>query len=206
MSYADPPMRPAARRFTIARRARVMPSRFSKGHSVVAELLRNAGRMLGSIRAWGLKMDVSIVICTTDRAADLLETLESLATVRRPGSTELLVVDNRSTDSTRQLVESTEQDFPYPLRYLYENEAGKYAALNTGIRAASGRIIAATDDDARFEPDWLEKAVDGLARYQCDFVGGRVRPLWGGPKPAWLAETNGLHTKVIALLDHGDRV
>jgi len=133
-----------------------MPSRFSKGHSVVAELLRKAGRMLGSIRAWGLKMDVSIVICTTDRAADLLETLESLATVRRPGSTELLVVDNRSTDSTRQLVESTAQDFPYPLRYLYENEAGKYAALNTGIRAASGRIIAATDDDARFEPDWLE--------------------------------------------------
>jgi glycosyltransferase involved in cell wall biosynthesis len=153
-----------------------------------------------------MSMDVSIIICTANRAGDLRETLASLATIRRPGSVELIVVDNRSTDSTKQTVETAAQDFPYPLRYLYENEAGKYAALNTGIRAASGRIIAATDDDARFEPDWLEKAVDGLARHQCDFVGGRVRPLWCGPKPGWLAETNGLHTKVIALLDHGDQV
>jgi glucosyl-dolichyl phosphate glucuronosyltransferase len=79
-------------------------------------------------------------------------------------------------------------------------------ALNSGIRAAAGAIIAATDDDARFEVDWLERAVDGLSRYGGDFVGGRVRPVWGGPKPDWLAVTNGLHTKVIALLDHGNSV
>jgi glycosyltransferase involved in cell wall biosynthesis len=153
-----------------------------------------------------MSMDVSIIVCTANRARDLRETLDSLATIHRPGAVELVVVDNRSADSTRETVETAAKSFPYPLRYLYENEAGKYAALNTGIRAATGRIIAATDDDARFEPDWLEQAVYGLSKYQCDFVGGRVRPLWGGPKPPWLAETNGLHTKVIALLDHGDHV
>jgi len=65
-------------------------------------------------------------------------------------------------------------------------------------------VILATDDDAFVEPDWLDCALDGLERLDCDFVGGRVLPLWGGPKPRWLAEQNGLHTKVIALLDHGD--
>jgi glycosyltransferase involved in cell wall biosynthesis len=151
-------------------------------------------------------MDVSIIICTANRANDLRDTLASLAGINRPGAVELLVVDNRSTDHTRRVVEDAAKHHPYPLRYLFEAEDGKYAALNAGIRATTGRVIAATDDDARFETDWLERAVDGLSRYGCEFVGGRVRPLWGGRKPEWLAETNGLHTQVIALLDHGDRV
>ena len=151
-------------------------------------------------------MDVSIIICTTNRAEDLRETLSSVARVRQPGRVELLVVDNGSTDQTQQVVEEAARQCRFPVRYLFEPEAGKYAALNAGIKAASGRIIAATDDDARVEADWLERAVDGVSRYGCDFVGGRVRPIWGGPKPAWLSENNGLYTKVIALLDHGDCV
>ena len=149
-------------------------------------------------------MEISIVICTANRANDLRDTLASLAGVRWSGSVELLVVDNRSTDETRPLVADASRGYPFPLRYLYEGAEGKYAALNSGIKAARGQIIVATDDDARFEPDWLERAADGLSRYGCEFVGGRVLPLWGAPKPEWLAETNGLHTKVIALLDHGN--
>ena len=149
-------------------------------------------------------MDISIVICTANRANDLRDTLASLAGVRWSGSVELLVVDNRSTDDTRPLVADASRGYPFPLRYLYEGAGGKYAALNSGIKAARGQIIVATDDDARFEPDWLERAADGLSRYGCEFVGGRVLPLWGAPKPEWLAETNGLHTKVIALLDQGN--
>jgi len=151
-------------------------------------------------------MDVSIIICTANRAADLHDTLGSLARVSRPGRVELLVVDNRSTDHTPRIVEEAARHLPFPVRYLFEDEAGKYAALNAGIRASKGRVIVATDDDARFEPDWLERAVDGLSRYGCEFVGGRVDPIWGGQKPAWLRERNGLHANVIALLDHGDRV
>jgi glucosyl-dolichyl phosphate glucuronosyltransferase len=151
-------------------------------------------------------MDVSILICTANRADELRDTLKSLASVRCRGTVELVVIDNKSTDATPDVVRAAAQAYPFPLRYLYEGEEGKYAALNAGIRATTGRVIAATDDDARFEPGWLERAVDGLSRYGCEFVGGRVVPLWGGEKPDWLAEHNGLHTKVIALLDHGDRV
>ncbi len=151
-------------------------------------------------------MDVSLIIATANRAHDLEETLASLAAVECPGTVELVVVDNRSSDSTAAVVARAAASFPYPIRYLFEAEEGKYAALNTGIAATRGRVIVATDDDARFEHDWLIRAVDGLGRFECDFVGGRVLPLWCGRKPDWLAERNGLHTKVIALLDHGPAV
>jgi glucosyl-dolichyl phosphate glucuronosyltransferase len=151
-------------------------------------------------------MNVSIIICTANRADDLRSTIASLARVRRPGNVELVVVDNRSSDHTRHVVEEAARQHPFPVRYLYEAEEGKYAALNAGIKATTGRIIAATDDDVRFDEEWLERAVDGINRYGCEFVGGRVLPVWGGPKPVWLSEHNSLHTKVIALLNHGDRV
>lgn len=150
-------------------------------------------------------MDVSVIIATANRARDLGETIQSLSAVRRPGAVELIVVDNGSTDRTREVVETAADGADFPIRYLFEPESGKYAALNAGIRASRGQIIAATDDDARFDADWLERAAAGLAAYACEFVGGRVLPIWQGPKPSWLAEHNGLHTKVIALLDHGSQ-
>src|SRR6185295_11932546 len=75
-------------------------------------------------------MDCSIVICTANRANALRDTLASLAEVNRPGRVELLVVDNRSTDHTRQIVEEAARQHPFPVRYLFEDELGKYAALN----------------------------------------------------------------------------
>jgi glucosyl-dolichyl phosphate glucuronosyltransferase len=152
------------------------------------------------------QMNASIVIATVNRAAELRGTLESLAKVRPPGPVELIVVDNRSRDETADVVAEAASSYPFPIRYLFEPEPGKYAALNAGIRAARGRIIAATDDDARFEGDWLEQALDGLDRQSCDFVGGRVMPIWGASKPAWLSEHSSLHAKVVALLDHGSSI
>src|SRR5690606_4281133 len=103
-------------------------------------------------------MKFSIIIPTYNRAGELLETIDSIARLDVPGDWELIVVDNRSTDDTKPVVQEALAGYPVPLRYVYEPEQGRYAALNTGIRAATGRIIATTDDDARVEPDWLLKA------------------------------------------------
>ena len=46
--------------------------------------------------------------------------------------------------------------FPVPLRYAFEKEQGRSAALNYGFRIAHGEIIVTTDDDVRVEPDWLD--------------------------------------------------
>lgn len=151
-------------------------------------------------------MEFSIIIPTYNRADELRETIRSIAKLTIAGDWELLVVDNKSPDHTRRVVEEESATFPAALRYLYEPEQGRYAALNTGIRAATGRIIATTDDDARVEPDWLTKAAAWLDKLGCDYVGGKVLPLWGGPRPAWLPNgPNGGHGAVLALQNYGDQ-
>lgn len=145
----------------------------------------------------------SIVIATYNRAADLRETLASLAGLQPDGPWEVIVVDNNSPDDTRAVVATAAETFPVPLRYLFEGEQGRSPALNAGIRAASGEIIVTTDDDVRVPPDWLNRAAEGLDRLDCDYVGGRVLPIWGGPRPAWLPNHGGRQWAVIALLDYG---
>jgi GT2 family glycosyltransferase len=147
-------------------------------------------------------MKYSIVIATYNRSDDLRETLQSLAGLRPDGAWETIVVDNNSSDATRHVVEEAARSFPAPLRYVFEGEQGRSPALNAGIRAAAGAIIVTTDDDVRVEADWLDRAGEALERLGCDYVGGRVLPIWGGPRPDWLPE-GGKHWGVIALLDFG---
>ena len=148
-------------------------------------------------------MQFSVVIPTYNRAAELQQTLASLAKINYPGSWEVIVVDNNSSDATPQVVAHATASFPTALRYLFEPRAGRSAALNAGIEASKGEIIANTDDDVRFEADWLQQAADALHCEGCDFVGGKVLPIWPGPRPAWLSEKGGPHWAVIALLDFG---
>ncbi len=148
-------------------------------------------------------MHCSVVIPTWNRAEELRATLASLGKITAPGSWEVIVVDNNSPDATRQVVAEARVSFPVEVQYLFEPQVGRSAALNSGIKAARGRIVATTDDDVRFEPDWLQQAVAALDIYQCDFVGGKVLPIWGGPKPAWLSDKGGPHWSVIALQDFG---
>lgn len=150
-------------------------------------------------------MKYSIVIATYNRASDLHQTLQSLARLRPDGPWEVIVVDNNSPDATRQVVEEAARSFPVELRYLFESEQGRSPALNTGIRAALGEIIATTDDDVRVPKDWLNRAAASLAALECDYVGGRVLPLWGARRPAWIPNHGGKQWAVIALLDYGPR-
>lgn len=148
-------------------------------------------------------MKFSIIIPTYNRADELRLTIRSIAGLTVAGDWELLVVDNKSTDQTRATVEEESARFPAPLRYIFEPEQGRYAAMNTGIHAAQGEIIVSTDDDARFEPDWLTRAAAGLEALGCDYVGGKVLPIWKGAVPAWLPNRPGRHWAVLALQNHG---
>ena len=148
-------------------------------------------------------MKYSVVIATYNRAADLRDTLVSLSGLRPAAPWEVVVVDNNSSDDTRAVVERAALSFPAPLRYVFEREQGRSPALNAGIRLAQGDVIVTTDDDVRVESDWLDCAREGLERLGADYVGGRVLPIWGGPRPPWLPDHGGKHWAVIALLDYG---
>jgi glycosyltransferase involved in cell wall biosynthesis len=158
----------------------------------------------------GARLDATVLIPTYNRAALLDETLQSLrkVTVTPDRRWEVLVVDNNSTDDTRTVVERQAGDFPVPLRYLHEATQGRSSALNAGVTAAQGEVIAMTDDDVRVDEGWLEAACAALLNRtdaRVEYVGGPVVPIWEADPPEWLDLTRGDLWGTIAIQDHGDR-
>jgi glycosyltransferase involved in cell wall biosynthesis len=152
-------------------------------------------------------VDVTILICTYNRATYLADTLDGVARLRTPDdlSWEVLVVDNNSADTTKAVVHERQASYPVPLRYAFEGRQGKSVALNTGAELAAGRIIAYTDDDVRVPHGWLEAAVRPLIeRRDIAYTGGPVRPIWEAPPPVWLDPSGNLGG-TIAVKDHGGR-
>jgi glycosyltransferase involved in cell wall biosynthesis len=150
-----------------------------------------------------MRPDFTVVIVTHDRPEALRDTLAAVARLSCPGQWETLVVDNGSAPPTAEVVVQARRTFPVALHYLYEPRRGKYFALNTAIARSNAAFIAATDDDAAPAVDWLERAADGFSRYGCDFVGGRVYPIWERTPPGWLTLDSAITGKVLGLLDHG---
>jgi GT2 family glycosyltransferase len=127
---------------------------------------------------------IAAVVCTYRRPALLPLALASLEaqTLR---DAEVLVVDNDPAASARELLAG----FPRA-RYVHEPSPGHSAARNAGMAAARSRLVAFIDDDAQAAPDFLERTLRAFEevtpRPAC--VGGRVEPLWGGPRPSWLGD------------------
>jgi glucosyl-dolichyl phosphate glucuronosyltransferase len=145
----------------------------------------------------------SVIIATYNRSEELAKTLESLKGLQVAEPWEVIIVDNNSSDNTHEVVLESAESFPVPLHYFMEREQGRSAALNAGIRASKGEILAITDDDVRVDSEWLKNAVAALDGLNCDYVGGKALPIWGGPRPNWLPDRGGKHWGVIALLDYG---
>ncbi len=155
-----------------------------------------------------LRVDATVLIATYNRATLLDATLASLGRLRltAPRTWEVIVVDNNSTDTTREVIERHARDFAVPLRYLFESQQGRSSALNAGVAAASGAVIAMTDDDVEVDEGWLEAACDALLPRADDriaYAGGPVEPMWDAPPPRWLDLTRGDLWGTIAIQDHG---
>ena len=132
-------------------------------------------------------MRVDVVIPTHNRVELLPRALESLVSAEPPDGLDVgvTVVDNRSTDSTRALVESFMPRLAN-LQYVYESKPGRSHALNAGIAATHGDLVAMIDDDEEVDSRWLVTIASAFADPATDFVGGPYLPRWGGEPPAWL--------------------
>lgn len=95
-----------------------------------------------------------------------------------PGGWKLVIVDNGSTDRTREVIGAFVDKLR--LTYLFESKRGKNAGLNTGLAHVEGDLIVLTDDDAVPRTDWLvqlRRAAD--SQPSCSIFGGVVLPGWG---------------------------
>jgi glycosyltransferase involved in cell wall biosynthesis len=133
-------------------------------------------------------MRITAILCTYNRCNALASALESLARQTMPPDLEweVLVVDNNSSDGTREVVERFCRAWPGHFRYLFEAQQGKSFALNSGIRAAAGEILAFVDDDVTVEANWLERLSAAFDTGDWAGVGGRIMPTWTSQPPRWL--------------------
>lgn len=150
-------------------------------------------------------MRLDVVIPTYNRAWLLPRTLESLLAAERPEGlhVQVTVVDNRSTDGTRDLVESFIPRFEGRLRYLFEAKPGRSHALNTGIAASSADLVGMIDDDEEVDPTWLRTIARAFEDPRTDFIGGPYLPVWGGVRPDWVGNAYG---SVIGWVDSGTSI
>lgn len=145
-----------------------------------------------------MKVRISAIICTHNRADYLKKAIQSLADQTLPREQyEVVVVDNGSTDDTKAIVESFEHF--ENLRYIYEPTLGLSQARNTGWQNARGEHIAFLDDDAIACPEWLERIVAALETVhpRPGSVGGKVVPIWEVERPAWLPKELEAHLTIV---------
>jgi len=113
--------------------------------------------------------EVSIVVCTADRAGVLGRCLHSLEPFRAAG-VEVVVVDNGRPSTAVEIVAAR-----CGARWVWEPRRGLGAARNCGIRAARGSLLVFIDDDARAEPDWLSRLLAPFDDPEVSCVAGGVR-------------------------------
>ena len=120
-------------------------------------------------------MNVSLIVCTRNRASRLAEFFERISLIESPpGGWELILVDNASTDDTSSRIRAFAATTPFPVRSARAPIAGLGRARNVGIAHACGRILAFTDDDCYPRPDYLRMLVEVFGQHRVGFVGGRV--------------------------------
>jgi len=118
--------------------------------------------------------DLSIVICTRNRAGQLRGTLDSLMAMKTTLSWEAVLIDNASTDETREVIRRAAEVEPR-IRYFREDRVGLGAARDRGWREARSALISLTDDDCYVAEDYVDAvlaAFDG--RPDVGVLGGRI--------------------------------
>jgi glycosyltransferase involved in cell wall biosynthesis len=107
---------------------------------------------------------VSIILPTFNRAKFLPEAFAAIAG-QQWTDWELIVVDDGSTDNTRELVPELTRGWQQPVRYIHQENQGPAAARNQGISQARGEFIAFYDSDDLWLPHHLARCVDALQAY-----------------------------------------
>jgi cellulose synthase/poly-beta-1,6-N-acetylglucosamine synthase-like glycosyltransferase/peptidoglycan/xylan/chitin deacetylase (PgdA/CDA1 family) len=126
--------------------------------------------------SWGptVTRPVSVVVPAYNEKECIANTLESLAQSTHP--IEVIVVDDGSTDGTSEIARAAADKLGMPnVRVIRQENAGKPAALNNGVRNASYDIVVMMDGDTVFEPDTVRHLVQPFADPEVGAVAGNAK-------------------------------
>ncbi|MEU4677483.1 bifunctional polysaccharide deacetylase/glycosyltransferase family 2 protein [Micromonospora sp. NPDC023737] len=118
-----------------------------------------------------VRAPVSVIVPAYNEAANIAATVRSLVASHYP-ALEVIVVDDGSTDGTADIVERMRLR---GVRVIRQANAGKPAALNTGIRAARAGLLVLVDGDTVFQPDTVHRLVQGFADPTVGAISGNTK-------------------------------
>lgn len=150
---------------------------------------------------------LSLVIATYNRAEQLMVTLGSVAMQNAEAeSWECIVVDNNSSDNTRERVEAFKSEHnSLNIRYIFEQNQGLSYARNAGIVASRGDIVAFIDDDERIVADFVSAYIDLFDQHpDAMAAGGEIIAEYPTGRPRWMSRYT--ERPIANPMSFGDRV
>ncbi len=129
----------------------------------------------------------SIIICTQSRSTLLKSCLQSFITQNQIfDNIEYIVVDNQSTDNTKEVTISFQNKLSN-LYYVFEEKIGLSHARNKGVEVSKYNWVCFMDDDALAHADFNVVMLETINQHLFDGFGGMFYPWYRTPKPKWLS-------------------
>ena len=148
-------------------------------------------------------IQISVIIPTHNRCEYLRDAIISIQKQNfSKDEYEIIVVDNKSTDDTPEVVEECNRKGKKEVVYVKEPELGLHNARHAGAKAAKGEILAYVDDDVICDSNWLSELIKHYADPEVGCVGGKILPKWEATPPEWVNQ----YPSYLSLLDLGDKV
>lgn len=123
------------------------------------------------------KLLVSIITVCRNSESTIKDTIESVLN-QTYSNREYIIVDGKSTDKTLDIIKKYEEIFQaegIAYRYISENDAGIYDAMNKGIAMARGELIGIINSDDWYEPQAVSVAADYYTKEKYDLFYADIR-------------------------------
>lgn len=161
-----------------------------------------------------MNIDLTVVICTHNRAGLLKETLDSLNQAIKPDNSniKILVIANACNDTTIDLLEAYQsrkaEMEALALEFAEESRPGKSYALNHAIRLVKNSFHCFVDDDQKVEKNYFIAVASAITKFpESKIFCGPIFPDWTGLEPDWIHETGKyrIFPPPIPVYDLGDK-
>jgi len=152
----------------------------------------------------------SVIVPTLNQSAKLNQCLFHLSELSfDPDLFEVLVIDNGSTDDTKQVADTFKNEISN-LRYFFSAISGLHASRNLGLEKARGAFLSYIDDDSLVTRGWLKGIQRAFEDMNVALVGGPCLPKYESEPPEWLKYfwsdcEFGKILGYLSLLDFGDK-
>jgi GT2 family glycosyltransferase len=131
---------------------------------------------------------IAVIIPTYNHPDQLIRSVTSLQK-QVLTDMQVVVVDNSDHHLLEDKIKTFNRSAKYKVTCLHEPRLGLHYARHAGARYATADILVFTDDDATFDPRWLNAYANAFDEHpEMMAAGGPVRPIWETPPPDWLIE------------------